>query len=257
MLTNGYIALTEKTGDMRVERIRSNASDVLLYSPRRILDARDDNGDPALIEADVSGRNITMAAGVGLFNPTHFQVAAQVLNPTLLDINSPLGGIGEPSNFLEINVDNRNGVGGLGVLRAFDISADSTLGIFLDEVVGDMHVHTVHTTRDVSLRTVAGSILDSRNNGAGDDFADVMGQTIDLDANGGGSIGAFTNDLEIDSSRGSSDDDVALEAGNNIYLAEAPEVPGGTAGNLRLVLAHAYDGDIRITVRETSAQGEN
>ncbi|WP_206521912.1 hypothetical protein [Mesorhizobium sp. M7A.F.Ca.CA.004.04.1.1] len=257
VLTNGYIALTEKTGDMRIERIRSNASDVLLYSPRRILDARNDNGDPTSIEADVSGRNITMAAGVGLFNPTHFQVAAEVLNPTLLDINSALGGIGEPGNFLEINVDNRNGAGGLGVLRAFDISADATLGIFLDEVVGDMHVHTVHTIRDVSLRTVAGSILDSRNNGLGDDLADVMGQTIDLDANGNGSIGAFTNDLEIDSSRGSSDDDVALEAGNNIYLAEAPEVPGGTAGNLRLVLAHTYDGDIRITVRETSVQGEN
>ena len=76
----------------------------------RILDARGlTEGD---VEADVAGRNITMAAGVGLFNPNHAQVAAQVLNPTLLDINSPLGGIGLPTDFLEINVDIRNGVGG-------------------------------------------------------------------------------------------------------------------------------------------------
>ncbi|MBK5565794.1 hypothetical protein [Ensifer sp. SSB1] len=255
VVTNGYIALSEKTGDMRVERIKSTASDVLLYSPRRILDARGlTEGDA---EADVAGRNITMAAGVGLFNPNHAQVAAQVLNPTLLDINSPLGGIGLPTDFLEINVDIRNGVGGLGVLRAFDTTADSTLGIFLDEVAGDLLVHTVHTTRDISLRTVAGSILDARNNGAGDDFANLLGQSIDLDANGGGSIGAFNNDLEIDSSRGSSNDDVALEADNNIYLAEAPVNLGESAGNLRLLLAHAYDGDIRITVRETGVQGEN
>ena len=40
VLTNGYVTLTEKTGDLRVERIRSTFDDVLLYSPARIVDAR-------------------------------------------------------------------------------------------------------------------------------------------------------------------------------------------------------------------------
>src|SRR6185295_17865498 len=44
--------------------------------------------------------------------------------------------------------------------------------------------------------------------------------------------------------------DVSLEAGRHIYLAE-------TAENLRLVFAHSYGGDIRLTVRESAAQGEN
>src|SRR6185436_16492675 len=76
------------------------------------------------------------------------------------------------------------------------------------------------------------------------------------------------NDLDIDSSRGSqspvvkengadtdtglsdpglaaANDDVGLEATQNIYLSE-------TDAYLRLVLAHAVNGNIRITVRETT-----
>jgi len=194
-----------------------------------------------------------MVAGVGLVNPDHADVVGEVLNPTLLDIDALLGGIGSPGNFLEINVDILNGVGGLGVLRAFDTTANSTLGIFLDEVVGDLHVHTVQTITDISLRTVDGSILDSRNDGLGDDNANLLGQTIDLDANGeGSSIGAYANDLEMDSRRSSpaNTDDVSVEATENIYLAE-------TAEDMRLVMAHTYDGDIRITVRESASQGED
>ena len=47
----------------------------------------------------------------------------------------------------------------------------------------------------MSLRSRAGSILDAQNDRA----ADVIGQTIDIDAHGG-SIGQCANDLEIDSS---------------------------------------------------------
>ena len=92
-----------------------------------------------------------------------------------------------------------------------------------------------------------GSIIDARN----DDDPNVYGQIVDLDANGDGAdIGEAGNDLEIDSRRGSAPaglnedgDDVALEATDNIWLTE-------TEGELRLVFAHTYDGDIRLTVRE-------
>ncbi len=100
---------------------------------------------------------------------------------------------------------------------------------------------------------MGGSIVDARNAGAGDNAANVLGRSIYLDANGAGaSIGTVSNDLEIDSRRGSpaNTDYVGLEATNNIYLTE-------TAGNLRLVLAHTYTGDIRLTVRESAALGED
>jgi len=158
-----------------------------------------------------------------------------------------LGGIGEAGNFLEINAD--LSLTGSGVLRAFDTTAASTNGIFIDEVVGDLRVHSVETLGNVSLRTTGGSIIDARNDAA----ANVLGRSIDLDANGANaSIGSDSNEFEIDSRIGSADgvDDVGLEATANIYLTE-------TSGNLRLVLAHAYSGDIRLTVRESTAQGED
>ena len=146
------------------------------------------------------------------------------------------------------------------MLNAFDnrVATPSHGGIFLDELLGDMEVDTVHTIENVSLRTVGGSIRDARNAGAGDAAANVLGQTIDLDANGAGSdIGESGNDLEIDSSRGSpaltldqNGDDVGLEATDNIWLTE-------TTGYLRLVLAHTYEGDIRLTVRESAALDEH
>ena len=304
MSTNGSIWVIEQSGkgDLRVGHIHATGSctgapcpaelpaDVRLDSPRRIIDAELDSGvldtddDPTCVDAydvqwgydcsgttktsiDVSGRNITMTAGDnGLM-----EAGSQ----------SGTGGIGLPTNFLEINVDSAGG--SLGVLRAFDTAADDdkTLGIYLDEVAGDMKVHTVWTegdnsltTGNVSLRSRAGSIVDARNGGAGDAAADVLGQTIDIDAHGG-SIGdtGGGNDLEIDSLRsspfvctnlncadmpdGTSDpglaatgDDVALEAQNGIFLTE-------TAEYLRLVLAHATTGNIRITVRESGATNED
>ena len=72
VLTNGNVTLTEKTGDMRVERIKSTAGDVLLYSPRTILDARgatEDDLGTGRAEADVAGESITLVAGTGLVNP--------------------------------------------------------------------------------------------------------------------------------------------------------------------------------------------
>jgi len=273
VLTNGWIALTEKTGDMRVDSITSTANDVLLYSPMRILDADRD----ANTESDVEGVNITMIAASSFVNPN----AGDVANELVKDFsgfsyfgNNHTGGIGMPDNFLEINVDRNNASSG--VLRAYDKApVANTLGIFLDETAGAMRIHTVQTARDISLRTVGGSVIDRK---AGDE-ANVLGQTIDIDANGGGSIGEVGSDLKIDSRRASTDfgdplagnatsplpatyltnlnnalesddDDVSLEASANIWLTE-------TDAELRLLFAHTYTGDITLTVRESADLDEN
>ena len=113
---------------------------------------------------------------------------------------------------------------------------------------GDLRLDTVTTKADVALVTLAGSIVDARNGGAGDDAANVIGNSIDLDANGtGASIGdpTGTNDLEIDSSsRLARPATSASRPAASIYVTE-------TDGTLHLVLAEALTGDIRITVRET------
>ncbi len=304
MSTNGFIWVIEAEDDLRVGHINSTgicsngtlcpgelAADVILDSPRRIIDAelldsvaiaQDDDDDATCVDpydvqwgydcgpgtangVDVSaGRHIIMTAGdngIGGMSGT--------------------GGIGMPFNYLEVNVDTVAG-GTLGRIDADDLAADDddTFGIYLDEVAGDMNVGLITTAGDidlfqltgnVSLRTRAGSIIDALNDSA----ADVLGQTIDIDANGG-SIGQVGNDLEIDSSRGSSapcvnlvhprcadttlavadpglaatNDDVALEATGSIYLTEVDAY-------LRLLFAHAVDGDIRITVRDSADLDED
>jgi hypothetical protein len=266
LFTNGFIVNQELAGDLLAGHIESTEDNVILFSPKRILDA------DSQVTIDVTAVTIVMYAGTEL----------------------GVGGIGLPTDYLEINVDRNNGTVGtsdLGVLFAYDYLSDDaqTLGVYLDELVNDMKVDTVWTegtggtttadlaTGNVSLRTINGSIVDARNWGNGDTLTNVYGQTIDIDANGG-SIGQFDtglgidNDLEIDSSRGSTftctkedcadldsghsnpgltnegsyaTDDVGLEATHDIYLTE-------TDGYLRLVLAHAVNGDIRITVRETT-----
>jgi hypothetical protein len=261
VLTNGWVALTEKTGDLRVESITSNFSDVLLYSPQRIIDATGDSN----ATSDVAGRNITMVAASSFVNPDASEVSGEVSNPTReAGAGNPLGGIGRSDNFLEINVANS----AAGVLRAYDMaSAAQTEGIFIDEMSGDLYLHTVKTSDDVALRTKGGSILDAKVLDDVDGDANVLAQSVDLDANGG-SIGQVGNDVEIDSRRASTDhgdplaqppgsdylpnlddwlesdaDDVGLEATGGIYLTEVDD-------ELRLVLAHSYSGNIRLTVRE-------
>ncbi|MHB1243985.1 MAG: beta strand repeat-containing protein, partial [Gaiellaceae bacterium] len=256
VLTNGWITIYEKSGDLQVGRIRSVADDVLLATPRMIVDILNDAGSALapVVHADVSGDDITMCAAVPLPTALEMRTAA---NPGCVDGGLVQGGIGTPANFLETDVDTTDAATP-GVLRAFDIYADSTQGIYLDEVVGDMKVHTIWTTENISLRTVAGSIVDARDGGFGDDAADVLGQAVDIDANGG-SIGdtGGGNDLELDSRRGSpaagleaGGDDVALEASTGIYLTE-------TDAELRLALAHATGGNIRLTVRESADLDEN
>jgi hypothetical protein len=229
LTTNGDITATELIGDMLVGHIHSTAGDVTLISGRRILDA---DGLPTI---DVTGVNITMTAGA---------VTPDTPNPTL-------GGIGTPTDFLEINVDRNNGTG---VLNAFDTNAPSNGGIWISELVGDFKVDTVQSKADVSLRTVDGSIVDARNAGAGDDDANILARSVFLDANGVGAEhrrrwkrpGDRFGARAATASQGY----VGLEAQERIHLTE-------TAGALRLLLAHTYCGDIHITVRDSADSGEN
>ena len=213
VFTNGPIVVTEANGDLRVGAIVSTGGNVTLTSPARILDAESGTGvlgtDPT--PTDVSGVNITMTAGTG----TEF------------------GGIGLKANFLEIDFD-RNGVRGTitGRLTATDVAAlTSSEGIFLTETAGDLNVARVHTVLgDVTLRTIVGtgSIVDANNDAA----ADVIGNSITLDANGADAdIGAAngTNDLDIDSSV-STPGTVTLQAGRHI---DVTEVDGGAAPRAR------------------------
>ncbi|WP_201742286.1 hypothetical protein [Mangrovicoccus ximenensis] len=233
LTTNGYILAEERTGDMLVGHINSTGADVTLDSGVLILDA---DGAPGV---DVSGVNITLNSGV-------------VTQGT----GGLHGGIGGESDFLEIDVDTAGG--GTGKLDAFDTAASSSHGgIFIDELDGDLRIGIVETVENVALRTVDGSVIDADD----ETDADVIGDSIDIDANGAGAtIGTVSNDLDIDSRNGLDQaafadadlddegdviDDVALEASNGIFLTE-------TDGALRLVLAHALAGNIRLTVRESS-----
>jgi Ca2+-binding RTX toxin-like protein len=241
VLTNGWITLNEHVGDLRVGRILSTLSDVLLHAPGRIVDALGGlAGDTKNgVVADVSGGNITMCAGSGLV------LDGAVADPLCSDIDLGRGGIGDTTNFLEIDV--AHGTGTNGVLRAFDRTATSGHGIFVTETIGALRLFEVNTLGDVALTTVAGSIIDARSTTPGTtDVAQVYGNTIDLDANGtGAGIGAADNDLEIESQH-SGAGDVGLEANGSIWLTE-------TRGPLALVLAEALGGLVRITVRETAA----
>jgi hypothetical protein len=271
LTTNGNILAQELSGDMLVGHIHSTAGDVTLWSGGRILDA------DGTATVDVTAANITLYSGV----PTGAQSGSAVLTlllgqsdgftagglTVLNGVGSPgTGGIGEGDDFLEINVDRNNAGGATGHnLDAFDTNAGTNTGIFIDEMTGDLRVGQVETGGDVSLRTVAGSIVDRPEDGAEDvTDADIIARAVNLDANGlGASIGEIGNDLEIDSRNGSAgsetvdgvsldaaQDDVALEALQNIFVTE-------TEGALRLVLAHALYGTIRLTVRETSETEEN
>ena len=283
VLTNGWIDLAEKTDDLRVGRIMSTANDVTLHSPRMIIDALNDGIGS---EADVTGVNITMTAGDN-------EVTGNAGADKAADGQ---GGIGRRDNFLEINVDVRYGSGAtLGVLTANDVAvADKTKtqGIFITEVVrgtellsrlgsagpshtafgheiDDLEVKLVQTKGDVTLATDPGSIVDARAGGIGADDANVIGNTINLFAEGG-NIGNpnGSNDLEIDS-QAYGDGTIAARATGSIDLSEAlPTTAVGTffARDAEVVLLQALgiaggDGDIsgniRFTVRESAAQGED
>ena len=114
--------------------------------------------------------------------------------------------------------------------------------IFLDEVSGDLNLNrVVSTTGDVILQA-AGSILD------GNDTIDsnIDAVHISLTATTGG-IGGAVNDLDVDSSASGRVDVLAAEG---IYLREF-------SGAMIAGSVVSTNGDIRLTVSETAASGED
>ena len=124
-----------------------------------------------------------------------------------------------------------------------------------------------------------GAITDGHNNGLGGTAPNVIGDTINLLALAGtlaGNIGdpSGLNDLKVNSSNGSgcttsftpayqdanyqnasnvertvtATCDFAAQADNNIYVTE-------TQGPLDVLLAHASDGNVRLTTTETGTDG--
>jgi hypothetical protein len=260
LLTNGFINVEERKGDLRIDAIWSSADDVTIWALGAVIDDEDDpqtTPDPysSITSAtpttgtDIRGVDITIYAGQPLENTN--------------------GGVGSAGNYVEIDVDVNNSGG---VLNVFDVTSGfNTPGVFLAETAGDLRLDTVWTTLDVSMYTIDGNIVDARL--GIDHEVNVLGQTIDLDANdwdgNNASIGTLLNDVEIDSRRGSgaANDDVSLEADDSIYVTEADATAsydvngdtnattsadeGGAARSaMRLVLARAYNGDIRLTVRD-------
>ena len=189
--TNGFVIITEDhdpanpdSNDLRVGQIRSTDDDVTLFAPRSIVDAPSGQpippypgdfpagyaqpptpgtfnsaGNAGDIGTDVIGVNITMTAGTEYSSAT----------------------IGADNNFLEIDSSVASSITyPFGVLNA---TAPQVIRI--TEVIGDLNVDTVESTapNDISLVNLDGSIVDGRNGLAGDDDADVIGNSIDLDAN--------------------------------------------------------------------------
>jgi hypothetical protein len=289
MLTNGSIIEAEKTGDLRVGRIMSTANDVTLYSPAAIIDALNDGIGS---EADVTGVNITMTAGDNeitgnaLLDQSGFGGIGTPDN--FLEVNEDvLHGSGATLGVLNA-FDIAPNVVTSGIFIT-EVKAGSETHNLLDasvsnvasETVSDLEVDTVNTKGNVSLATQTGSIVDARSpdglkihRGQGDDAANVIGNTIDLFAMGGnignGTGGSITdpqananNDLEIDS-QAYAYGTIGARATGSIWLTEASD-PISTNRSAQVVLLQALGlaggdaigGDVRFTVRETAALGED
>ena len=150
---------------------------------------------------------------------------------------------------------------GLVVCAFFGLGLCGTDGVFIDQTRGDLRLNVVDTHGDASLTTDPGDIVDARSgSGTALDAPNVIANTVDLWADAG-TIGqavtapfltnatSLANDVEIDSQHylpGT----VGLRATIGIYVTE-------TALKLDLVLAEALTGDIRLTVRESTGQGED
>jgi hypothetical protein len=216
VLTNGWIGqlltpFAEKSGNLRAGEIKSADDDVFLTSTRMIIDSQADAA------ADVIGIDIWMTVGTG----------------------GATSGVGTTANFLEIDVDTRNGAGAtgsrIGVLKVYDTTATTTptSGVWITDTANHLPVFIVDTRGDAALVAAAGDIRDGLNaTGALTDGAQVFANSIDLSASG--SIGSIANGLEIDSQFRAAGD-VGLEAGTDIYLTEV-------SGTLRLVQARTPRG---------------
>ena len=132
------------------------AADVTLDSPRRIIDAelidsvgtaQDNDDDPTCVDPyDVQwGFDCASGTKTASTSPPAGNIILTAGDNGIGGV-SGFGGIGMPGNFLEIDEDTIAG-GTLGHVDAHDLAANDaqTLGIYLDEVAGDMNVGMVET----------------------------------------------------------------------------------------------------------------
>jgi hypothetical protein len=120
-------------------------------------------------------------------------------------------------------------------------SVDAAGGSIEARAYGDITISLLRTTGAVLVVSTAGAILDADTTGADD----IVAGSVDLRADRG--VGTATNDLEVRQTGSLPRLDVS--ASGNIYVT-AP-------GALRLGTIVSSTGDVRLTVPDTAAAGEN
>ncbi len=279
--TNGFINLTEPGNDMRIGLIRSSDDNVTLDAFGSLLDAPVGSPNPPPIgvqpprtSPNVVGVTVTLTAEHGSIgtDSNFLQVLTSVDRFGVLNAQAP--GV--------IRIAQTSG----DTVTLWD-PVTQTFSRVVNDSPQDLHVGTVTTCfgssattcADVSLTNYDGAITDGHNNGLGGTAPNVIGDTINLLALAGtlaGNIGdpSGLNDLKVNSSNGSgcttsftpayqdanyqnasnvertvtATCDFAAQADNNIYVTE-------TQGPLNVLLAHASDGNVRLTTTETGTDG--
>jgi parallel beta-helix repeat protein len=134
---------------------------------------------------------------------------------------------------------------GTNILGDGDIDVETNGDIVLTETEGDLRAGQITSTANDVTLTAPASILDAQADAA----SDVNGNNIVLTAVSG-SIGTRFNDLEIDSSY-SAAGRLTASAAQHVYVTEVQ-------GSLDVEQAISSTvGDIRLTVAESSAAGED
>ncbi|MFM8704188.1 MAG: calcium-binding protein, partial [Planctomycetia bacterium] len=130
-----------------------------------------------------------------------------------------------------------------GVTGRVDVSTSGDISV--TETIGDLWVGRIASTfHDVALTAAKGAIVDA----PGDAAADVVGKNISLDAKAG-SIGGFTNDLEIDSA--------SVGAGRLTATATADIFVQEIDGSLDVKQAVAAAGHVRLTTFDRAVPGDD
>ncbi len=215
--TNGFIDLSETSGDLRLGEIRSTQSDVTLTADMSILDVPDSMSFTGDAAADVIGRNINLTSGLLIgFDANRLQIDSSTSAQGIVNANAQIA-------IYLIEVDDGDG------------QDDDSLNVGL--IVAN----------DVTLEALTGGVFD----GANDFGADVVGNHIELYANrltlGMDGIGQPGNDLEIDSSSFSGGHLIAFSNGpiriteteNALWVADIAGVDNSTRP------------DVYLTVRDT------
>ena len=269
--SGGNIYLTAARSILKAGGVATNALEVNLTGANLTMSAGTDIGATgAPIDSDLSGfvtahagRDIYFVQAQGTFGGVMQvdQVTSDngTINLTaygsIVPINAGDGQNGKSTaEVLANNIQLTSQTGGIGSIAApFQIDSSyfatgkfdalASQAIVVSEIIGDLRLGQVKSTgSDVRLNSPA-SIVDADN----DATADVVGNNLFLTAGAG--IGTASNDLQVDSAF-SAAGLLSLSSVGNTYLTEA-------VGSLRAGTIISSAGDLRLTVRESSATGED